>query len=160
MMPWFFRYTARMVGYAAAMLLIVWIGFVLYRQRGINRVYWAPLNLGIVAVAGYDTVKRLPLVWGALVGGLLAGIVDLLTWPVGSVVADGAFAMPPEADPMLVASSLLVALILGAIVGGVAGMTARSRRRQRSRRSAVRKLAYSAFDEPDVATEEAARESV
>jgi len=89
MMPWFFRYIARMAGYLAAMLLVVWIGFVLYRQSGIDRVYWVPVNFGIVAVAGYDTVKRLPLVWGALVGGLVAGIVDLCTWPLGTLVGQG-----------------------------------------------------------------------
>ena len=153
MMPWFFRYMARMAGYVAAMLLVVWIGFVLYR-RGIDRVYWVPVNFGIVALAGYDTVKRLPLVWGALVGGLLAGIVDLCTWPLGSLAGQGMFVMPPEADPLLVITSLLIAVIVGAVVGGIAGVTARNRRRKRSRRSAVRKLAYSAFDEPVGVTEE------
>jgi hypothetical protein len=154
MMPWFFRYIARMAGYLAAMLLVVWIGFVLYRQSGIDRVYWVPVNFGIVAVAGYDTVKRLPLVWGALVGGLVAGIVDLCTWPLGTLVGQGRLAMPPEADP-----SLLVAVIVGAVVGGVAGMTARSRRRKRSRRSALRRLQYSAFDE-SVGVPEEARDAV
>jgi len=159
MMPWFFRYIARMAGYLAAMLLVVWIGFVLYRQSGIDRVYWVPVNFGIVAVAGYDTVKRLPLVWGALVGGLVAGIVDLCTWPLGTLVGQGRLGMPPEADPLLVATSLLVAVIVGAVVGGVAGMTARSRRRKRSRRSALRRLQYSAFDE-SVGVPEEARDAV
>ena len=147
-MSWFPRLMVRMGGIQLAMALVEFAAFLLYREQGINRLYWVPLSFALVAFAGYDTVKRLPLVWGAFVGAALAIAANLLSWPTGSLVADGVFRFPPEADPLLVGTSLLIAAIVGAIVGVVAGMAARSRRRQRSRRSALGKLAYQAYDEP------------
>ncbi len=148
MMPWFVRYSIRMGGILAVMLLVELAAFFLERDFGLNRLVWYPVSYGLVALAGYDTVKRLPLVWGALIGAVLAGTASLLSWPTGARVLDGSFAFPPEAEPLLVATALLMAAIIGAIIGVVAGMVARSRRRKRSRRSALAKLAYGAYDEP------------
>lgn len=147
-MSWFARFMARMLGILLAMMLVEFAAFLLYRDYGINRLYWVPVSFALVAFAGYDTVKRLPLVWGALVGATLACTANVLSWPTASLVQDGAFRFPPEAEPLLVGTSLLIAAIVGAIVGVVAGLAARNRRRHRSRRSALGKLAYQAYDEP------------
>ncbi len=146
----FFRLSARMVLFLALMLLVEFVSFLLYRTWGVNRLFWYPASYGLVAFAGYATVKRLPLVWGAFAGALLAGVTSLCSWPVGSFVLDGVFRYPAEADPLLVGTGLLLAAIVGAIVGVAAGWVARDQRRQRSRRVAMSKLAYGAFDElPD-----------
>ncbi len=147
-MTWMLRFVVRMGAVLVLMLVVEFASFFLYQRYGWNRLIWVPLIFALVAFAGYDTVKRLPLVWGGVVGAALAGIVNLLEWPTGALVADGVFAYPPEADPLLVATSLVIALIVGAIVGVVAGLLARSRRRHRARRSAIGKLAYTAYDEP------------
>jgi hypothetical protein len=144
----FLRLGIRLFGVLALMLLVELGSFLLYRERGLNRLFWVPLSFGLVAVAGFDTVKRLPLVWGALTGALLAGVTNLLSWLIGAWVMDGRFRLPEEAEPLLVATSLLMAATIGAIIGVAAGAVARGRRRQRSRRSALGKLAYTAFDEP------------
>lgn len=150
----FLRFSIRMLGILMLMLLAESASFLLYRERGVARVLWVPVSFGLVALAGFDTVKRLPLVWGALVGALLAGLTNVLSWPIGSYILDGQLRLPEEAEPVLMVTSLLITAIVGAIVGVVAGMVARDRRRQRSRRSAISKLAYTAFDEPrDLAAE-------
>ena len=146
-MSWIARFLTRMSGVLLLMIIVEFASYLLFREYGWNRLMWLPLSLGLVAFAGFDTVKRLPLVWGGVVGATLAGLVNLLEWPTGSFVADGAFEFPPEADPLLVATGLLIAVLVGAIVGVVAGLVARSRRRKRSRRSALGKLAYTAYDE-------------
>ena len=147
MMPWFFRYFSRMLGVLAAMLFVEYITFVISRETGISRFYFLPLSLGLVAFAGYDTVARLPLLWGSVVGGTLYGITSILSWEIGNYVLRGRWELPDEAEPLLVLLTFAVTAIIGAIVGGVAGMVARNRRRARQRRSAIQKLAYSAFDE-------------
>ena len=147
-MPWFIRLLARMSGILLLMLLVEFAAFVLYREYHVNRLYWVSVSFALVALAGYDTVKRLPLVWGAFIGAILASAANLLSWPTGSLVADGVFRFPPEAEPLLVGTSVMIAAIVGAIVGVGAGMFARGRRRKRSRRSALGKLAYGAYDEP------------
>lgn len=147
-MTWVAPFLARILGVQLAMLLVEFAAFVVYREAGINRLLWLPLSLALVAFGGFDTVKRLPLVWGALVGAVLAGVANMLSWWIGSFVMQGTFALPDEADPVLVASSLTIAVMVGGLIGVGAGMVARSRRRQRSRRSAIKKLAYTAFDEP------------
>ena len=155
LMAWFVRFSIRMLGILALMLLVEFASYLLYRERGLARVLWVPVSFALVALAGFDTVKRLPLVWGALIGALLAGATNLLSWPIGSYVLYGQLRVPDEAEPLLMATSLLIAAIVGAIVGVVAGLVARDRRRRRSRRSAISKLAYTAFDEPmDAAAEE------
>jgi hypothetical protein len=143
------RLCARIGGVLALMVLVEFLAFLLYREYGTNRLFGVPISFALVALAGYDTVKRLPLVWGAMVGGLLAGAASLISWPIGSYVLSGAFRYPDEADPLIVGTSLLMMAIVGGIIGVVAGLVARNRRRLRSRRSALGKLAYSAFDEPD-----------
>ena len=158
MTPWLLRYTIRMAGILASMLLVEYLAYYMARAGGVNRVLWVAPSFALVALAGYDTVKRLPLVWGALVGGFLAGVANLISWQIGAFVLEGRFRMPAEAEPLLVLTSLLIALIVGAIVGGVAGIVARGRRRKRSRRSALNTLAYSAFDEP-LTVSDVARES-
>ena len=147
-MAWFIRFSVRMLGILSLMLLVEFTSYLLYRERGLARVFWVPLSFGLVGWAGFDTVKRLPLVWGALIGALLAGATSLLSWPIGSYVLNGQLRLPDEAEPLLIATSLLIAATVGAIVGVVAGVVARDRRRRRSRRSAISKLAYTAFDEP------------
>lgn len=147
-MAWFIRFSIRMSGILAAMLLVEVASYLLYREQGLARVLWVPASFALVALAGFDTVKRLPLVWGALVGAVLAGVTNLLSWPIGSLVLDGQLGLPQEAEPLLIATSLLIAAIVGAIVGVVAGLVARNRRRHRSRRTAISKLAYTALDEP------------
>lgn len=148
MMPWFVRFAARITGVLLVMLLVELIAFWLARDYGINRLFWVPVSFALVAFAGYDTVKRLPLVWGAVVGALLAGSANCVSWMIGSYVMDGEFRMPDEAEPLLLGTSVMMAAIIGGIVAVVAGLVARNRRRQRSRRSALGKLAYSAYDEP------------
>ena len=148
MTPWIVRYGIRMGVLLLLMLLVEYVAFLLYRQYGLNRLWWLPVSFGLVALAGYDTVKRLPLVWGALTGAILAATDNLLSWPIGSFVADGELAFPPEADPLLVGTSLLLMSIIGAIVAVSAGLLARDRRRRRSRRSALSKLAYEVDDAP------------
>lgn len=130
------------------MMVVEYLSYLLYRELGVTRLYWYPVSYGLVALAGYDTVRRLPLIWGALAGAVLAGVTSVLSWPVGSFVLDGALRFPQEADPLLVGTGVLIAAIVGAIVAVSAGLVARDRRRNRSRRSAMSKLAYSAFDEP------------
>lgn len=128
------RFLLRMFGLLLLMLLVEFVAFVLYRDAGMSRLPWVPVSVGLAALGGYDTVKRMPLVWGALAGALLAGITNLLSWVIGAVVLQGKLALPDEAEPLLVASSLLIAAIVGAIAGVVAGMLARARRRHRSMR--------------------------
>jgi hypothetical protein len=147
-MTWIARFVVRMGGVLLLMLAVEFASFFLYREYGWNRLVWVPLMFALVAFAGYDTVRRLPLVWGGVVGAVLAGLANLLEWPIGSLVAYGAFEYPPEAEPVLVATSLAIAVMVGAIVGVVAGLLARRRRRHRARRSALGKLAYTAYDEP------------
>ena len=147
-MAWFLRLCARISGFLALMVLVEFVAFLLYREYGVNRLFGVPISFSLVALAGYDTVRRLPLIWGALVGALVAGATNLISWPVGSYVLSGVFAYPDEADPLIVGTSLLLAAVVGAIVGAMAGVAARNRRRLRSRRSALDKLAYTAFDEP------------
>jgi hypothetical protein len=147
-MPWMARFSGKMAGVLALMVLVEFAAYLMYREMGVNRLLWIPVSFGLVAFAGFDTVRRLPLVWGAFVGGLLAALTNLLSWPIGAFVAEGQFRWPDEAEPMLVATSVLIAAVFGVITGFVAGNAARARRRQRQRRSALGKLAYSAFDEP------------
>jgi hypothetical protein len=150
MLSWFGRLTLRMIGVLLLMLVVELASFLAYREYGLNRLWWLPLSFGLVAFAGYDTVRRLPLVWGGVIGALLAGIGNVLEWPTGAWVADGRFQFPPEAEPLLIGTSLLIAVVVGAIVGAAAGAVARGRRRIRSRRTAMGKLAYEAYDEqPD-----------
>ena len=147
-----------MSGLLLLMLLVEFIAFALYRDAGVSRLPWVPVSVGLAALGGYDTVKRMPLVWGALAGALLAGITNLLSWVIGAVVLQGELALPDEAEPLLVASSLLIAAIVGAIAGVVAGMLARAHRRHRSRRAATRQLAHTASDEPIESVEAPARQ--
>lgn len=147
-MSWLARFSLRMAAVLALMLLVEFASFLLYREQGLMRLYWIPLSYGLVALAGYDTVKRLPLVWGAAIGALLAGVASVLSWPIGAFVLDGALAFPEEGDPLIVVTGVLVAAIVGAIVAVVAGMLARDRRRHRSRREALTKLAYTESGEP------------
>ncbi len=144
----FIRFSIRMLGILTLMLLVEFASYLLYRERGVARVLWVPVSFGLVGLAGFDTVRRLPLVWGALIGALLAGVTNILSWPIGSYILDGQLHFPEDAEPLLVATSLLITAIVGAIVGVIAGLVARDRRRRRSRRSAISKLAYTAFDEP------------
>jgi len=147
MIPWFIRFSARLLGILVFMLCIEIAAFYLERDQGISRLFWVPVSYAMVALAGYQTVQRLPLIWGALAGVLLAGTTNVLSWIAGGFVHDGRVAFPPEADPMLVATGGLLGAVLGGIIGTVAGLVARGRRRQRSRRSAMDKLGLSAFDE-------------
>ena len=146
-MAWLIRLFGRMSGFLALMVLVEFLAFVLYREYGVNRLFALPISFSLVALAGYDTVRRLPLIWGAVFGALLAGADNLISWPIGSYVLDGSFRYPDEADPLIVGTSLLLAAVVGAIVAAMAGIVARNRRRHRSRRSALGKLAYTAFDE-------------
>lgn len=155
-MAWMIRMGGRMSGILALMLFVEFLAFVLYREYGLNRLFALPISFSLVALAGYDTVKRLPLIWGALIGALLAGVDSLISWPIGAYVLEGAFRLPDEADPIIVSASFLLAAIVGAIVAVMAGVIARNRRRHRSRRSALGKLAYTAFDESDEVDERAA----
>ncbi len=147
MTTWIPRLFARLSGVLALMLLVEFAAFIMYREQGLSRLLWVPVSYALVAFGGFDTVKRMPLVWGALVGAVLAGATNVLSWMIGSYVVDGKFAWPDEAQPMLVGTSLLIASIVGAIIGVAAGTFARGRRRKRSRRSALGKLAYGAYDE-------------
>ncbi len=149
MIPWFVRFSVRILGILVLMLSIEIAAFYLERDQGVSRLFWVPLSYAMVALAGYDTVKRLPLIWGTLVGALLAGATNVLSWLAGGFVHDGRVGFPPEADPMLVATAGLLGAVVGGIIGAVAGLVARGRRRQRSRRSALGKLGYAAFDDRD-----------
>ena len=144
---WIARYGFRMLAIMLAMLLVEFAAFFFALENDVNRLRWVPLSYALVAYAGYDTVRRMPLLWGAVVSGALAGIVNTISWLIGSFVAEGRFRMPAEAEPLLVATSLLMASLIGAVIGGAAGLVARARRRQRSRRSAIRKLSYTTLDD-------------
>ena len=154
---WVARYGVRMLSILLAMLLVEFAAFFFAHENNINRLLWVPVNYLLVAYAGYDTVRRMPLLWGVVVSGAMAGIVNSVSWLIGSFVVEGRFRMPAEAEPLLFATSLLMASVIGAIIGGAAGVIARTRRRQRARRSAIRKLSYTAMDDvpdvPDVMTE-------
>jgi hypothetical protein len=149
MMPWFSRYVVRMAGILCVMLFIEYITFVFYRSSGINRFVWLPVSLALVALAGFDTVSRLPLVWGAFSGGLLYGLTSIGSWVIGSWVLQGRWRFPDEAEPLLVALTFALTAVIGAVVGGTTGVIARGRRRARRRRSTIKTLAYSSFDAPD-----------
>jgi hypothetical protein len=153
MIPWFVRFCARLLGILVLMLSIEIAAFYLERNQGVSRLYWVPLSYAMVAWAGYQTVKRLPLIWGTLAGVLLAGSTNVLSWLAGGFVNDGRLGFPPEADPMLVATGGLLGAVVGGVIGTCAGLIARGRRRTRSRREALGKLGHAAFDdagEPDV----------
>ena len=98
MMPWFFRYFSRMLGVLAAMLFVEYITFVISREMGISRFFFLPISLGLVAFAGYDTVARLPLLWGSVIGGILYGITSVLSWEIGNYVLQGRWQLPDEAN--------------------------------------------------------------
>ncbi|MES3034266.1 MAG: hypothetical protein V4813_09740 [Gemmatimonadota bacterium] len=151
---WIARYGVRMLAIVLAMLLVEFAAFFFAIEHDVNRLYWVPVSYALVAYAGYDTVSRMPLLWGLVMSGAIAGIVNSASWLIGSFVAEGRFRMPAEAEPLLVATSLLMASLIGAIIGGAAGVIARARRRQRARRSAIRKLAYTAMDEAPDASED------
>jgi gas vesicle protein len=87
------------------------------------------------------------LIWGVIVGAVLAGSTSMLSLMVGSLVLEGRFRMPADVDPLLLFTTLLMTSVLGAIVGGAAGVLARARRRERARRSAIQKLSPVATDE-------------
>lgn len=146
-MPGLFRYVLRMLGIFAGMLAVEFVTFLIARQWGISRYLFLPLSLGLVAFAGYDTVSRLPLIWGGVVGGLLYSLTSVFSWEIGNFVLQGRWELPAEAEPLLVLLTFALTGLIGAVLGTLAGMVARSRRRNRQRRSAVQKLAYSAFDE-------------
>jgi hypothetical protein len=145
------RLLARSLFMLALLALIEFGAFLCYREFGWNRLYWVPASLAVIAFAGYDTVRRMPIIWGATVSGLLAGTTSVLSWMIAEWVMNGSFHMPPEAEPPLVGTTFLVMSIVGGIVGATAGTFARGRRRKRSRRSALGKLAYTAFDDDETA---------
>ncbi len=149
---WVARYGVRMLSVMLAMLLVEFAAFFFAQEYAVNRILWVPVSYALVAYAGYDTVRRMPLLWGIVVSGTLAGIVNSVSWLIGSFVVEGRFRLPAEAEPLIFATSLLMATLIGAIIGGAAGFIARLRRRQRSRRSAIRKLSYTALDESPTAT--------
>jgi len=146
------RFGLRMSAILGAMLLVEFASYFFASESGWNRVYWVPVSFLLVAYAGYDTVRRLPLVWGVVIGTVLSGTVSMVSLPIGSFVINGQFRLPAEAEPLLLTTTLLLSSLLGGITGGAAGVVARSRRRQRARRSAIRKLAYTAMDDRDDAT--------
>ncbi len=150
MIPWFIRFSGRLLGILLLMLCIEIVAFYLERDQGISRLYWVPVSFAMVALAGYQTVQRLPLIWGTLAGVLLAGTTNVLSWIAGGFVNDGRVGFPPEADPMLVATGGLLGAVVGGIIGTFSGLVARGRRRKRSRRSALGTLGYAAFDERGV----------
>ena len=154
------RLGLRMSAILGAMLLVEFASYFFASESGWNRVYWVPVSFLLVAYAGYDTVRRLPLLWGVVIGVVLAGTVSMISLLLGSYVMDGQFRLPAEAEPLLLATTLLLSSLLGGIIGGAAGVVARSRRRHRARRSASRKLAYTAMDDRDDTTADLTRGSV
>ena len=146
---WVARHGFRMSAVLLAMLLVECAAFFFAIDSGINRLYWVPVSFGLVAFAGYDTVRRMPLIWGVVMGGVLAGGVSMASLLIGSYLLDGRFRLPAEAEPLLLVTTLLMSSLIGGIVGGAAGVVARSRRRHRARRTAMGKLAYVATDEPE-----------
>jgi hypothetical protein len=154
---WATRFGLRMSAILGTMLLVEFASYFFATESGWNRLYWVPVSFLLVAYAGYDTVRRLPLIWGVVVGVVLAGTVSMVSLLIGSYVIDGQFRLPAEAEPLLLATTLLLSSLLGGFIGGAAGVVARSRRRQRARRSAIRKLAYTAMDDPAEATPDIAR---
>jgi len=129
------------------MLLVECAAFFFAIGSGVDRLYWVPVSFGLVAYAGYDTVRRFPLIWGVVIGGVLAGGVSMVSLLIGSYLLDGHFRLPAEAEPLLVVTTLLMSSLLGGIVGGAAGVVARSRRRHSARRSALEKLAHVSTNE-------------
>lgn len=146
---WIARFGTRMLIILLAMVLVEFASFFFVIEHGLNRLYWVPVSFLLVAYGGYDTVRRMPLIWGVIVGAVLAGSTSMLSLMVGTLVLEGRFRMPAEVDPLLLFTTLLMTSLLGAIVGGAAGVVARSRRRDRARRSAIQKLSYMATDERD-----------
>ncbi len=146
---WIARYGMRMLAVLLVMLVLEFASYYLAIESGINRLYWVPVSFALVAYGGYDTVRRMPLLWGVVVGAVLAGLTSMVSLLIGTYLVDGHLRMPAEADPLLLFTTLLMTSLIGAIIGGAAGVVARGRRRQRARRTAIRKLAYMATDEAD-----------
>jgi hypothetical protein len=144
---WIARYGVRMLAVLLAMLLVEFASYFFALEHGINRMLWVPVSFGLVAYAGYDTVRRMPLIWGVVVGGAMAGATSMVSLLIGSYVSDGALHLPAEAEPLLLVTTLMMTSIIGAILGGAVGVVARSRRRDRARRTAIRSIAYMATDE-------------
>jgi hypothetical protein len=144
---WIARYGLRMLAILMVMLLVEFASFFFALESGINRIYWVPVSFALVAYGGYDTVRRMPLVWGVVVGAVLAGTTSMLSLAIGTLLLEGKFRMPTEVDPLLLFTTLLMTSLIGAIVGGAAGVLARARRRDRARRTAIRKLSYMATDD-------------
>ena len=144
---WIARFGMRMLIVLLVMLLVEFASFVFVIEYGLNRLYWVPVSFLLVAYGGYDTVRRMPLIWGVIVGAVLAGSTSMLSLMVGSLVLEGRFRMPVDVDPLLLFTTLLMTSVLGAIVGGAAGVLARARRRDRARRSAIQRLSPVATDE-------------
>lgn len=145
---WIARHGTRMVAVFLAMLLVEFGSYFFAFESGVNRMWWVPVSFGLVAYAGYDTVRRMPLLWGVVVGAVLAGLASIVSLFIGTYASEGQLRLPVEADPLLLFTTLLMTSLIGAIVAGAAGVVARARRRQRARRTAIRKLAYTAMDEP------------
>jgi len=149
MILWVARYAARILAVGLAMLAVEFASFFFMRESGMNRLYWVPVSFALVAYGGYDTVRRMPLIWGVVVGAMLAGVTSLLSLVIGAFLMEGQLRIPAEVDPVLLFTTLLMTSLIGAIVGGVAGVVARSRRRDRARRTAIRKLSYMPTEDAD-----------
>jgi hypothetical protein len=157
------RLSVKLAGLFVVLLLVEFASYMATSNQPAMRVVFAPVFFAIIGVAAFITVKRVPLVWGASVAAAMGGILSLLTYPIGNLATRGSFAWPGE-DPLVVATGFTVTTTFSALVGFAAGMFARTRRRKRSRRSAMSKLVYAAYDEPEqeehepVATPMAARQ--
>lgn len=146
---WMARYGVRMLAILLAMLLVEFASYFFALENGLNRLVWVPLSFALIACGGYDTVRRMPLLWGVVIGAVLAGLTSMMSLLIGTFVVDGHFRLPTEAEPLLLFTTLLMTGLIGAIIGGAAGAVARGRRRQRARRTAIRALSYMATDEAD-----------
>jgi hypothetical protein len=147
------RLSVKLAGFFALLVLVEFASYMATSAQPTLRVLFAPVFFAIIGIAAFVTVKRVPLLWGAVVAGCMGGVMALLTYPIGNLAMRGSFAWPGE-DPLVVATGFTVTATFATLVGIGAGFLARNRRRSRSRRTAMGRLVYAAYDEPVSDTDE------
>ncbi|MCU0618502.1 MAG: hypothetical protein MUF40_01125 [Gemmatimonadaceae bacterium] len=137
MLPWSVRLLLLLV-VALTLLLGIEIAATLAEPRfGVPAWAWLPATLGTLGWIGWYVVRRMPLAWGGIAGGLLAVVAAWLTFPIKLRLSGGPLAWPDEVDIPLVATALVVMFLAGTVMGLAGGAVARRRRRIRRRQAAL-----------------------
>jgi hypothetical protein len=137
MFPWFVRFLLVLVIALALLLGIEVVATLAEPRLGMPAWAWLPATLGTIGWVGWYVVRRLPLAWGGIVGGVLALGAAWLTFPIKLRLSGGPLAWPREVDIPLVATALIVMFLVGTVAGLAGGAVAHRRRRLRRRQAAL-----------------------